>query len=445
MQDLRLVAANDAGSHLLLRSLRGEEFRLPIDERLRAATRGDRARLGQLEIEMESQLRPRDIQARIRAGESADAVAHSAGVPVERVRRFEGPVLAERAHMAQMAQRASARRAGHPEGPSAVLGQAVAGRLDPLGVRDEALDWDSWRRDDGRWTVVLSYVADRSPYTAHFVYDPRARTTVPDDDEARWLIGDLAERPRPAQFVPRLASALAEPDLEGAGDEPAEPVERLAKRERERPETGEVPRRERERPRRVSAMDILVPPSAAVARPSRPTRPDGPAQPGHPGQPERPAQPDRRAQPGRPAQPAQPGRPAQPAQPERPAHPAARLHPPSLEQARHPAFLARRDPAPQHATGQQLQPRPPGQSGQPHSEHPQSRQQQPGQPEPEQQPPAATVTPHVIPREERLTGTTDAGPDRSVERSAPRAVGRNRRASVPSWDEILFGTRRRGE
>jgi len=375
MQDLRLVAANEAGSHLLLRSQHGDEFRLPIDERLRAATRGDGARPAQAEVEPETELRPRDIQARIRAGESAEAVARSAGVPVERVRRFEGPVLAERAHTAQMAQRASVRR---PEGPSAVLGEAVAARLDPLGVRDEVLDWDSWRREDGRWTVLLSYQLDRSPQRAGFVYDPRARTTVPDDDEARWLVGDLAERPGPVPFVPRLATEPEEPEADGSADEQPPPITRP-----ERPE----------RPRRVSAMDILVPPTSAVARPDRPARP---------ARPERPAQPER------------------PTRPEPPARPAARVQPASAEQARHPAFLGRRDQPPQRAASQ-----PP----------------QPVQP----QPAAATVTPQVVPREERLTGTTDAGPDRPVERSASRPGTRNRRASVPSWDEILFGTRRRGE
>ena len=37
---------------------------------------------------MESALRPRDIQARIRAGASPDEVAEAAGVPVERIAAF---------------------------------------------------------------------------------------------------------------------------------------------------------------------------------------------------------------------------------------------------------------------------------------------------------------------------------------------------------------------
>ena len=97
MPELRVVAVNEDGTHLVLKGDDGQKYTLPIDERLTAAIRGDRARLGQIQIEVDSQLRPRDIQSRIRAGMTAEEVARIAGISVERVRRFEGPVLAERA------------------------------------------------------------------------------------------------------------------------------------------------------------------------------------------------------------------------------------------------------------------------------------------------------------------------------------------------------------
>ena len=70
-----------------------------VDEALRAAARRDRPRLGQLQIEIEGGLRPREVQALIRRGLSAEEVADRAGWTVEKVRRFEGPVLAEREHL----------------------------------------------------------------------------------------------------------------------------------------------------------------------------------------------------------------------------------------------------------------------------------------------------------------------------------------------------------
>lgn len=75
MPELRVVAVSNDGTRLVLKAADSTEYTLPIDERLRAAVRNDRARLGQIEIEVESHLRPRDIQARIRAGASAEEVA----------------------------------------------------------------------------------------------------------------------------------------------------------------------------------------------------------------------------------------------------------------------------------------------------------------------------------------------------------------------------------
>jgi hypothetical protein len=84
-QHLTLVGLSDDRSMLLLVDDAGAEFTLGVDSKLRAALRGEHARLGQLEIEMDSALRPRDIQVRIRAGDSPDSVAGLAGVPVERI------------------------------------------------------------------------------------------------------------------------------------------------------------------------------------------------------------------------------------------------------------------------------------------------------------------------------------------------------------------------
>ena len=75
MSDLRLVGLSDDGSRLVLEEPDGRQSFLPVDERIHAALRGDRARLGQLQNDLESKLRPREIQARIRAGQSLEEVS----------------------------------------------------------------------------------------------------------------------------------------------------------------------------------------------------------------------------------------------------------------------------------------------------------------------------------------------------------------------------------
>ncbi|MFF1874827.1 MULTISPECIES: septation protein SepH [Streptomycetaceae] len=203
--ELRVVAVSNDGTRLVLKAADSTEYTLPIDERLRAAIRGDRPRLGQIEIEVESHLRPRDIQARIRAGASAEEVAQAAGISVDRVRRFEGPVLAERAFMAERARKTAIRRHGESTGPQ--LGEAVAERLALRGAEKDTERWDSWRRDDGTWEVILGYRADGEGRTASWTYDPPRRLVQPNDDEARALIGENVEREdeQVFPFIPRIA------------------------------------------------------------------------------------------------------------------------------------------------------------------------------------------------------------------------------------------------
>lgn len=238
MREARLVGLSQDGKQVILAMAEtGEEFAIPVDDRLRAALRGDRARLGQLEIQMESALRPRDIQARIRAGESPEAVAAVAQMPMERVMAFAGPVLAERDHIASLAQRASVRRRGGADAPARNLGAWVTERLRTRQVDPASAEWDAWRREDGRWAVRVSYFVEaddeaeqKDEKIAMFAYDAPGRYAVPDDDEARWLVGEQAQVQAPPiqpthQPGERRLTAVADIDLSVAPDHGADSYE----------------------------------------------------------------------------------------------------------------------------------------------------------------------------------------------------------------------------
>ncbi|MBX9363041.1 septation protein SepH [Streptomyces sp. WAC04114] len=239
MPELRVVAVSNDGTRLVLKAADSTEYTLPIDERLRAAVRGDRPRLGQIEIEVESHLRPRDIQARIRAGATAEEVAQMAGIPVDRVRRFEGPVLAERAFMAERARKTPVRRPGENSGPP--LGEAVQERLLLRGADKDTVQWDSWRRDDGTWEVLLVYRVAGEPHAASWTYDPPRRLVQAVDDEARSLIGesdDLAAPEPSFPFVPRIARLprdrpLDRPERPSLPAQASEPIEETTGGERD--------------------------------------------------------------------------------------------------------------------------------------------------------------------------------------------------------------------
>ena len=232
MQELRIVAVSEDGSYAVLAVPgRGGRFSLPIDDRLRIVARGQFSRLAQYEIEVESPLRPKEIQDRIRAGETAEEIADAAGVPIERVRRFEGPVLAERAYRAQEAQGASIRQPGD-SGPGPRLGDIVAERLTALGVPAEEAQWDSRKRGDNSWQVQLMFTVSGRPLMAEWLFDPRRRHVSPADDDAARLslpeadLAELAPGPRgPARAtVTPIGSRLAAASPRAPAEPRPEPV-----------------------------------------------------------------------------------------------------------------------------------------------------------------------------------------------------------------------------
>ena len=216
MRNLEPVGLSEDGDHLVLVSDTGERFAVPADGRLRAALRGDRPRLGQLEIQMNSALRPRDIQSRIRAGETPEAVAQLAGVEVDKIIGYAVPVMAERSHVVERAQRSAVRRK-RGDGPGRLLGDAVAERLRGRSVDPASARWDAWRREDGRWNVQISYLSGERERVGNFQYDSAGRFVLPDDEESRWLVGDQSTakgpQPREAGQSRRLSAVPDEEDL----------------------------------------------------------------------------------------------------------------------------------------------------------------------------------------------------------------------------------------
>ena len=189
MSHLTLAGLSEDGRRLLLVSDTGEEFTLTVDAKLRAALRGEHARIGQLEIHMDSALRPKDIQARIRSGETPEAVAQAAQTTVDRILPYANPVLAERAHVAQRAQRSSVRRKSGDAGVR-TLGDAVLSMLSPMHVSTETVEWDAWRREDGRWTLTAQFSTDKRKGIAKFTFDAPGNYVTTDNDDAKWLVGE---------------------------------------------------------------------------------------------------------------------------------------------------------------------------------------------------------------------------------------------------------------
>jgi hypothetical protein len=196
MQDLRLIGVHEDGEHLLLSDADGGRFRVRVDEPLRTAVRHDRPRLGQQQVEADASLRPRDVQALIRAGSSAEEVAERSGWTVDKVRRYEGPIVAEREHVAGLSRGVRVR--GRSSGAGApTLSVRVAERLKGRGVDPSAASWDAWREEGGPWTVVVTFAAGGRQRQASWHFDLADRTVTAIDDEARWLSEEEEPVPGP--------------------------------------------------------------------------------------------------------------------------------------------------------------------------------------------------------------------------------------------------------
>ncbi len=195
MHDLRLIGVHEDGQYLLLADAEGARFRVPLDDALRAAARRDRARLGQLQIEIDGGLRPREVQAMIRRGLSTEEVADRAGWTVEKVRRFEGPVLAEREYVARTARECAVGSRG--SGP-VTLSKRVAERLRDRGVDRDVAEWDSARDEEGVWSLMMTFPAGGRQRTATWSYEPLGGSVTATNDEARWM----SEEAAPSRVIP---------------------------------------------------------------------------------------------------------------------------------------------------------------------------------------------------------------------------------------------------
>lgn len=225
MQDLTLVGMHEDGERLLLSTASGERFTLAVDEALRVAVRGDRPRLSQLQLETE-RMRPRDIQARIRAGQSAEEVAAAGEVPLEYVQRYEGPVLAERSYVASQARKVQIRRGALAAATSPTLGDLVVERLRRREVDPDLTVWDAWRAEDGSWIVTLTFRVGAKERTARWGYDAALRQVTPLDDESRWLTdGDGREGRQGRRVLDARTAAERATSSRPAADHVDEPSE----------------------------------------------------------------------------------------------------------------------------------------------------------------------------------------------------------------------------
>ena len=217
MSDLRLTGKNPEGTHLTLADSQGGEFTVRISDTLRATV--NQPRLTSVVSPDDSEVMSvREIQRRLRAGETMDAIARDGRVSVDKVERFAGPILQERVYILDQAFLVVLRKESAREQETFL--ELVTARLAPRGIDSDSLSWNSWRLDDGTWTIDLSYPNRDGQGNATWNFDLNRRLIVATNENARWMLGqEPATRPHTPGLVhsepthpSRIVDSIPEPE-----------------------------------------------------------------------------------------------------------------------------------------------------------------------------------------------------------------------------------------
>ncbi|HVW81054.1 MAG TPA: septation protein SepH [Mycobacteriales bacterium] len=175
VRQLEVLSVSDDGNHVLLASSEDATratHQVRITSRLVAAINGE---LDDEDEHRESELSPKEIQARLRAGDTVEQVARAARIPVARIMIYATPVISERERIIDQARAAKMRRPRGPESTS-TLGAAVTQRLTEVaGLQPETVEWTARRREDASWLITLSFTARGGTRNAQWIWRPNGR------------------------------------------------------------------------------------------------------------------------------------------------------------------------------------------------------------------------------------------------------------------------------
>ena len=192
--ELQLVGRTGDGSAIELTDHSGAKFSLPITENLKTALTQPRL-VSVAPIDERPSFGVKEIQARLRAGESMGSISRTTDWSVEKIEKFSGPILQERAYVIETARKSYLRR----EASSPTLDEATLIQLSSHGVDMEAVEWNTHRNVDGTWNIVVQYPNIDGTAEANWNFELGNRILTAQDDSARWIAGDAKEsRPRTA-------------------------------------------------------------------------------------------------------------------------------------------------------------------------------------------------------------------------------------------------------
>jgi hypothetical protein len=230
MSELRFTGKSDDGNHLALVDGAGNNYSVRISDTLRATV--NQPRLTSVPATDATEvISVKEIQRRLRAGESFEQIAREGQTSVDKIERFSGPIMQEREYILSRARELVMRKDAHRA--DLTLLDVVQAKLAPRGVDIDALSWNTWRLADGTWHIELHYPNRDGNGLATWIFDLARRALDAADDNGGWLIDEEApvrvvtpgiihaepthpsrlEEPRSEGQIPRIADLFEEPEV----------------------------------------------------------------------------------------------------------------------------------------------------------------------------------------------------------------------------------------
>ena len=183
--ELRATGKSEDGNSLTLTDSASAEYTLRISDSLRSLV--NQQRLTSVPDDDAPRLSIKEIQSRLRSGESAENIARDADLPLEKIERFSGPIIQERRHIIDTAQNIIVER--DPNRDPLTFGNAVNKRLAPRQIDAASLEWSTWRLEDASWIIRLTYPNRDGSGTADWSFDASRKVLEPLDEDAEWFAG----------------------------------------------------------------------------------------------------------------------------------------------------------------------------------------------------------------------------------------------------------------
>ncbi len=191
MDELRVVRREDQS--LIVANEAGDEFRLVVDGSVLADLRHLHR-----QVAGGARINPREIQALVRAGKTRAEISELTGAEESDIERYEEPVLAERRFVLQNAQ-AVAVRTSPVEQAEQQFGAVIAERL--IGLAARRIEWTSWRDEDAGWMIGLDFESYEVSHRAVWSFEHRKGILSPLTPDAESLSrqGEVGDR-----LIPKL-------------------------------------------------------------------------------------------------------------------------------------------------------------------------------------------------------------------------------------------------